>query len=480
MVSDAIVFSHIKPEIQEKWERVRDRLRSSYGEAVFKSWLQALKLADIKNGQVMLTIPTRFMREWILTNYADNILRFWCFEEQGVQAVDIFVRPEAPSANTAATSAHQQSVVPLPSGTAGFAQPPVAANEDKPLTPDAISAPLDPRYTFDNFIVGKPNELAHAAARRVAETSTVAPGCNPLFIYGGVGLGKTHLMHAIAWHIRKNDPKRKVLYLSAEKFMYLFVRALRTKDTVSFKEYFRSVDVLMIDDVQFISGKDSTQEEFFHTFNALVDQNKQLVISGDRSPSDLEGMEERVRSRLGWGLVADIHATSYELRLGILQAKVEKMPGCNVPQKVLEFLAHKITSNVRELEGALNRVVAHATLVGTSITLENTQDVLHDLLRANDRRITIEDIQKKVAAHFNIKVSDMHSARRSVAIARPRQIAMYLSKRLTSKSLPEIGRKFGGKDHTTVMHAVKRIEEISRGDQEFSDEVELLMRMLQS
>jgi len=226
MVSDAIVFSHIKPEIQEKWERVRDRLRSSYGEAVFKSWLQALKLADIKNGQVMLTIPTRFMREWILTNYADNILRFWCFEEQGVQAVDIFVRPEAPSANAAAASAHQQSVVPLPSGTAGFAQPPVAANEDKPLTPDAISAPLDPRYTFDNFIVGKPNELAHAAARRVAETSTVAPGCNPLFIYGGVGLGKTHLMHAIAWHIRKNDPKRKVLYLSAEKFMYLFVRAL--------------------------------------------------------------------------------------------------------------------------------------------------------------------------------------------------------------------------------------------------------------
>lgn len=476
MVSDSVVFSNIKPELQQKWENVRERLRASYGEAIFKSWLQALKLADVKNGQVMLTVPTRFMREWILTNYADNILRFWCLEEGTVQAVDVFVRPEAPQIVQNA-SAQTSTVASINENLPAQHNP---ANEDKPLTPDAISAPLDPRYTFENFIVGKPNELAHAAARRVAESTTVAPGCNPLFMYGGVGLGKTHLMHAIAWHIRRHDPARKVLYLSAEKFMYLFIRALRSKDTVAFKEYFRSVDVLMIDDVQFISGKDSTQEEFFHTFNALVDQNKQLVISGDRSPSDLEGMEERVRSRLGWGLVADIHTTSYELRLGILQSKIEKMPNCHVPMKVLEFLAHKITSNVRELEGALNRVVAHATLVGTQITLENTQDVLHDLLRANDRRITIEDIQKKVAAHFNIKVSDMHSARRSVAIARPRQIAMYLAKKLTSKSLPEIGRKFGGKDHTTVMHAVKRIDEISRQDQEFADEVELLMRMLQS
>jgi chromosomal replication initiator protein len=299
-------------------------------------------------------------------------------------------------------------------------------------------------------------------------------------VYGGVGLGKTHLMHAIAWHIRKTDPSRKVVYLSAEKFMYLFIRAIRSKDTMAFKEYFRSVDVLMVDDVQFISGKDSTQEEFFHTFNALVDQNKQLIISGDRSPADLEGMEERVKSRLGWGLVADVHSTTYELRLGILQAKLEKVPGAQVPQRVLEFLAHKITSNVRELEGALNRVVAHATLVGGPVTMESTQEVLHDILRANDRRITIEDIQKKVAAHFNIKVSDMHSARRSVSIARPRQIAMYLAKKLTTKSLPEIGRKFGGKDHTTVMHAVKRIDELSRGDKEFADDVELLMRMLQS
>ena len=284
----------------------------------------------------------------------------------------------------------------------------------------------------------------------------------------------------IAWHIRRSNPNRKVMYLSAEKFMYQFIKALRFKEAFAFKEYFRSVDVLMIDDVQFISGKDSTQEEFFHTFNALVDQNKQLVISADRSPSDLDGVEERIKSRLGWGLVADIHSTTYELRLGILQSKVETMPHVEVPAKVLEFLAHKITSNVRELEGALNRVVAHAALVGRPISLETTQDVLKDLLRANDKRVTVEDIQKQVAAHYNIKVSDMHSARRSRVVARPRQVAMYLSKRLTTKSLPEIGRRFGGKDHNTVMHAVKRIEELMATDQEFSSELEMLNRMVQS
>jgi chromosomal replication initiator protein len=341
---------------------------------------------------------------------------------------------------------------------------------------DESFAHLDPRFTFDNFVVGKPNELAHAAARRVADATSVT--FNPLFLYGGVGLGKTHLMHAIAWQIRRKDPNRRVLYLSAEKFMYQFIRALRFKDTMAFKEQFRSVDVLMIDDVQFISGKDSTQEEFFHTFNALVDQNRQVVISADKSPSDLEGMEERLRSRLGWGLVADIHPTTYELRLGILQAKAEAMNAA-IPAKVLEFLAHKITSNVRELEGALNRIVAHAELVGRSITLESTQEVLHDLLRANDRRITIDEIQKRVAEHFNIRLSDMHSARRARAVARPRQVAMYLAKQLTARSLPEIGRKFGGRDHTTVMHAVRKIEELKTTDPTFAEDIELLRRMLE-
>ena len=340
---------------------------------------------------------------------------------------------------------------------------------------DEIGAPLDPRLTFSNFVVGKSNELAHAAARRVAESDKVT--FNPLFLYSGVGLGKTHLMHAIAWHIKERHPDRKVIYISAEKFMYLFIRALRYKNIMAFKEMFRNIDVLMIDDVQFISGKESTQEEFFHTFNALVDQNRQVIISADKSPSDLEGMEERMKSRLGWGLVADIHPTTYELRLGILHSKAEQM-GIHVPQEVMEFLAHKITSNVRELEGAMNRVAAHANLVGREITVEGTQEVLRDLLRANDRRVTVEEIQKKVAEHFAIKLSEMHSARRARVVARPRQIAMYLCKTLTTKSLPEIGRKFGGRDHTTVMHAVKKIEEIMTTDSSMLEDVNLLKRLI--
>jgi chromosomal replication initiator protein len=453
------------------WQQISDKLLAQYGEAVFRSWIKPIHFAGVSQGRVELAVPTRFIREWVLTHYGDTIRDLWEDEPSTESYALDFIVPALganPSENAMAAT-----VISNASWQASASE----AENDAQIE---MGATLDPRYTFDNYVVGKPNELAHAAARRVAETANVVPGCNPLFLYGGVGLGKTHLMHAIAWQIRKSNPQRRVLYLSAEKFMYQFIKALRCKEAFAFKEHFRSVDVLMIDDVQFISGKDSTQEEFFHTFNALVDHNKQLIISGDRSPSDLEGIEERVRSRLGWGLVADIHATSYELRLGILQSKIDLMTNVEVPQKVLEFLAHRITSNVRELEGALNRVVAHATLVGRPITLETTQEVLQDLLRANDRRISIEDIQKHVATHYNIKVSDMHSARRSRAVARPRQVAMYLSKKLTSKSLPEIGRKFGGKDHTTVMHAVKRIEELMAADSEMARDVELIERIVQS
>jgi chromosomal replication initiator protein len=283
-------------------------------------------------------------------------------------------------------------------------------------------------------------------------------------------------MHAIAWHVRHHAPGRKVIYLSAEKFMYQFIRALRFRSTMDFKEQFRSVDLLMIDDVQFISGKDSTQEEFFHTFNALVDQNRQIVISADKSPSDLD-IEERMRSRLGWGLVADIHPTTYELRLGILESKAEQM-GLRLPQKIMEFLAHKITSNVRELEGALNRIGAHTQLVRRDLSLETVQELLQDLLRANERRVTIDEIQRRVAEHFNMKMAEMTSSRRARVVARPRQVAMYLAKQLTQRSLPEIGRKFGGRDHTTVMHAVKKIEELMGSDRALAEDVDLLHRML--
>ena len=445
--------------IDTLWAHVRARMRREYGEAEFKSWLKPLTLIDVRDGRLRLAIATRFMRDWVRTHYAERILGLWNDEGGEVTAIDIAIASPRATAKTSTRRAR-----PDPA--------------DFTHTDEArIGALLDPRFKFADFVIGKPNELAHAAARRVAEASAVP--FNPLFLYGGVGLGKTHLMHAIGWHIMEHDPSRRIAYMSAEKFMYHFIRAVRYKDQMAFKEQFRSVDVLMIDDVQFISGKDSTQEEFFHTFNALIDQNRQIVISADKSPSDLEGLEERLRSRLGWGLVADIHPSSYELRLGILQSKSEALH-VEIPPKVLEFLAHKITSNIRELEGALNRIVAHATLIGRPITLETTQDVLKDLLRANDRRVTIDEIQKKVAEHFNIRVADMHSARRARAVARPRQVAMYLSKQLTARSLPEIGRKFGGRDHTTVMHAVRRIEELKSNDRAFAEDVELLRRMLES
>jgi chromosomal replication initiator protein len=421
-----------------------------------------MTVRGLTDGVITISVPTRFMRDWAAAHYQDRLTELWRAENAMLQRIEVVVHT-APGSDT------QEN----PSKRAG--QENLYAAQNPKLNED-LCAPLDGRFTFDQFVVGKPNEFAYAAARRVAEADSVL--FNPLFLYGGVGLGKTHLMHAIAWHIRQSQPERTVIYLSAEKFMYRFISALREKNTVDFKSQFRSVDVLMIDDVQFIAGKDSTQEEFFHTFNALVDQGRQIVISADKSPSDLEGMEERLVSRLNCGLVADIHATTYELRLGILQSKAHKM-GAEVPTKVLEFLAHKITANVRELEGALNRVVAHSQLVGRNITLETSQDVLRDLLRANDRRVTIEEIQKQVASHFNVRISDMHSARRARSVARPRQVAMYLAKQLTSRSLPEIGRKFGGRDHTTVMHAVRKVEELRGHDTTFDEDVELLRRMLE-
>jgi chromosomal replication initiator protein len=270
-----------------------------------------------------------------------------------------------------------------------------------------------------------------------------------------------------------------VVYLSAEKFMYQFIKALRFKDTMSFKELFRSADVLMVDDVQFIGGKETTQEEFFHTFNTLVDRGRQIVISADRSPCELAGLEERIRSRLGWGLVVDVHPTTYELRLEILQTKAAMIAGeVEIPQAVLEFLARRITSNVRELEGALNRIVAQATLVGRAITLDLAQEILQDLLRAYERRVTIEEIQRRVAEHYGIRIADMHSARRARAVARPRQVAMYLAKQLTPRSLPEIGRKFGGRDHTTVMYAIRKIEDLRTTEPHMSDDIETLRRLL--
>jgi chromosomal replication initiator protein len=463
---------------QYEWNRVLGQLKQEVGETAYRRWLAPVNVQRIDGGEAVIGAPARFFRDWIASHYADRILALWRAQNRQVKRVSVIVAPavHTPGAAVSRRSEDQMQSRPEP----GLLAAPAAVfeiGEDR-----AQQSGLDPRFTFENFVVGKPNELAHAAARRVAEACAgpvrMVP-FNPLFLYGGVGLGKTHLMHAVAWHVRKHACGRKVIYLSAEKFMYQFIRALRFKSTMDFKEEFRSVDLLMIDDVQFISGKESTQEEFFHTFNALVDQNRQIVISADKSPSDLEGLEERMRSRLGWGLVADLHPTTYELRLGILQSKAEQS-NIQLPRKVMEFLAHKITSNVRELEGALNRIVANVQLVGRDITLESAQEELHDLLRSHERRVTIDEIQRRVAEHFNIKLVEMTSDRRARIVARPRQVAMYLAKQLTTRSLPEIGRKFGGRDHTTVIHAVRKIDELMQTDPVLAEDVELLRRMLQS
>ena len=451
------------------WGQVRERLLVEIGQNHYRNWIEPLELSGLEAGVATFIVPTNFVGNWVQRNYGDRIMRH-------MSAFEPVSRLEFSVAPTARMSTRVQPVDVAADDVAVAAG---AVHRDE--TEELPGAPLDPRYTFDSFVVGKPNQLAHAAARRVAEGGKVT--FNPLFLYGGVGLGKTHLMHAIAWDIQARNPALKVVYLSAEQFMYRFVQALREKQMMDFKHLFRSVDVLMVDDVQFIAGKDSTQEEFFHTFNALVDQNKQIVLSADRAPGEIKDLEERIKSRLQSGLVVDLHPTDYELRLGILQTKVsryrEEYPELKITDGVLEFLAHRISTNVRVLEGALMRLFAFASLVGQEITLEKAQDALADILRATDRKVTVEEIQRKVAEHYNIRMSDMVGPKRQRSIARPRQVAMWLAKRLTTRSLPDIGRRFGGRDHTTVMHGVRKIEELRASDPQIAEDLELLRRALE-
>ncbi|MDF0601948.1 chromosomal replication initiator protein DnaA [Psychromarinibacter sp. C21-152] len=458
---------------EELWGKIKNELADVVGSDHYRNWIEPLRFAGLNEGTATFHVPTNFIGDWVSRNYSDLILGR--LKAAGVPVTRLnFTLP-------------QHRTQPRPSA----AQPMAAAPRPAPRQAQAAGgggddglpgAPLDPRFTFDRFVVGKPNELAHAAAKRVAEGAEVT--FNPLFLYGGVGLGKTHLMHAIAHELTNRRDGLRVVYLSAEQFMYRFVQALRDKQMMDFKQLFRSVDVLMVDDVQFIAGKDSTQEEFFHTFNALVDQNKQIVISADRAPNEIKQMETRISSRLQCGLVVDLHPTDYELRLGILQQKVENQrqqyPDLVIADGVLEFLAHRISNNVRVLEGALMRLFAFATLVGREINLELTQECLSDILRASDRKISIEEIQRRVSEHYNIRLSDMIGPRRLRALARPRQVAMYLSKQLTSRSLPEIGRRFGNRDHTTILHGVKKIEELMAQDSQLADDIELLRRSLEA
>ena len=454
--------------LAQAWETIRAGLRRSIGVRTFDGWLKPLTLGecDLASGTLKLIAPSEFMANWATTHFVDHLLQGW--------------RALLPQVR-------QVSIVPA-SGTersALFAGD-VADAEPQPAAPEEIAAvesgprcgtPLEARYTFDSFVVGKANEVAYNASRTLAEGGKLV--FNPLFLHGGTGLGKTHLMHAIGHEYLARHPGAKVVYMSAEKFMFEFVSAMRAKDTFSFKQRLRAADLLMIDDVQFIAGKESTQEEFFHTMNELISAGRRLVISADRSPQDLDGIESRILSRLSWGLVADVNPADFELRLNILTRKLQAMPQANVPQDVVMFLARRISANVRELEGALNRVVAYAALSGKPVDVDFTQATLADILRANQRRVTIDEIQRKVSDHYRIRQAEMSSARRAREVARPRQVAMYLAKQLTPRSLPEIGRRFGGRDHTTVIHAVKQIEKLRQTDAELDADVRLLIRQLE-
>jgi chromosomal replication initiator protein len=446
---------------EKMWGQVKDALRETIGKNNFTTWIEPLRFIGATNGVAEFGVNTVFQGDWVSRNFGDEIQRQITKAGGKVDRLTFTV---------------SKSDRPVVASKPKVARKVAAKTSD--ILPDAS---LDKRFTFDSFVVGKPNELAHAAARRVGEGGPVS--FNPLFLYGGVGLGKTHLMHAIAWELKERSPELRVVYLSAEQFMYRFIQALRDKQMMDFKELFRSVDVLMVDDVQFIAGKESTQDEFFHTFNALIDQNKQIIISADCAPGEINGLEDRIRSRLQWGLVVDLHPTDYELRLGILQQKVEQYRSqyqdIDISDGVLEFLAQRISTNVRVLEGALTRLFAFASLVGREITLDMVQESLADILRQSDRKVTMDEIMRKTCDYYNVRMSDLLSPKRSRNIARPRQMAMWLAKNLTTRSYPEIGRRFGNRDHTTAMHAVRKIDELKAQDAQIAEDAELLRRMLE-
>jgi len=470
---------------KEIWERVRARLRALLGEQVYVSWFGSMSHEAIDGETVRLSVPTRFLKNWVQSHYAEKLLACWKAELPAVRRIEIVLRTAVLRDNTIKA----KPVEPVETAREARNGPAERADTRAAMLPaqaahEALGgSPLDPRLSFDTFVVGRSNTLAHAAGKQVALARRgEAVMFNPIYIHAGVGLGKTHLLQSIAW-AGNAAPDRKVLYLTAEKFMYGFVAALKAQTALAFKEALRGIDVLVIDDLQFLQGK-STQVEFCHTLNALIDAGRQVVIAADRPPSDLESLDDRVRSRLAGGLVVEIGTLEEDLRLEILKSRVAAArahhQGFDVPQPVLAFIAKSVTHNGRDLDGALNRLLAHNKLTGHPVTMDMAERAVRDLIRPQEpKRVKIEDIQRVVARQYNVSRSDLLSSRRTANVVRPRQIAMYLAKTLTLRSLPEIGRRFGGRDHTTVLHAVRKIENLVDNDNVLAEEIELLKRLLQ-
>ena len=469
---------------QERWSRVKGRLRAEVGEDIFSSWFGRMDLEGVENETARLSVPTRFLKSWIQSHYSERVLTCWQAENEAVRRIEVSVRSAVIRSMTATPKPAEPMEMPRALSSKFDGSDPRALTAPLSAVHDALGgSPLDARLTFETYAVGRSNTLAHAAAKQVAVARRGdVVMFNPLYIHAGVGLGKTHLLHAVTWAGNASG-ERKVLYLTAEKFMYGFVSALKTQTALAFKEALRGIDVLVIDDLQFLQGK-STQAEFCHTLNALIDAGRQVVIAADRPPTDLESLDDRVRSRLAGGLVVEMGPLGEELRLEILKSRVTAArahhPGFDVPETVLTFIAKAVTHNGRDLEGALNRLLAHSKLTGQPVTLEMAEREVRDLIRPQEpKRVKIEDIQRVVARQYNVSRSDLLSSRRTANVVRPRQVAMYLAKTLTLRSLPEIGRRFGGRDHTTVLHAVRKIENLVGNDPALADEIELLKRQLQ-
>ena len=462
--------------VAQAWACVRANLRLSAGARLFDQWLAPIALVDGEDVQdIRLTLPSAFMTTWVKSHYADRLLHEFRAVLPGVRSVEIDTAPRVAPVQVIAAPVVEAAPAPAPTTVvAAPASAPIGSQDGG----EAAERPaLDPRLTFDRFVVDPSNMVALNAARALAQPGPVR--FSPLFLHGGTGQGKTHLMNAIAHDFLASHPNAQVMLMSAERFMFEFVAAMRARDTFAFKARLRSCDLLLIDDLQFIAGKDATQEEFFHTVNEIMAAGKRLVIAADRAPQALDGVEPRILGRLSAGLVADIRPSSPELRHAVLMRRIADMPDVKVPGEVIEMLASRITSSIRELEGALTRVTAYAMLTGETIDMAFAQATLGDMLRGAQRRVTIDQIQKAVADHFEMKPLDLVSARRARAVARPRQIAMYLAKRLTTRSLPEIGRKFGGRDHSTVIHAVRRIEELRDTDRDVDGAVRVLLGQLE-
>ena len=475
-----------KSELRETWERVVTRLRAELGEELYASWFARMEPEEIAGKTLIVTLPTKFLQNWVRTHYYAKVLKIVSKEYGGIDAVTMKVRPRGVPVRTSAgteggdaKSAQGRSGQGRGDGGGGAMQ----GGRNGGGADDRGSS-LDHNYTFETFLTGGSNSLAHSASRRVADAAPGLPlSFNPLYIHANAGLGKTHLLHAISWRIRQVHPARKVLYLTAERFMYHFLGALKAKDVLPFKDYFQSVDVLLIDDFQFLQGK-SMQQEFCHTFNSLVDMKRQVIIAADLPPAQLDSIDGRMRSRLAGGLVVDIQAPDIDLRRRILRARLDgamlKDPSISVTDDILEFIANRITGGGRELEGALNRIIASQSLMRAPLTVDQSALALRDLVQTTDvQRIKIDDILKVVGRHFNVPKADLLSPRRARSIVRPRQIGMYLAKTLTTRSLPEIGRRFGGRDHSTVLHAVRKIEELMHADEKLSREVNMLIRLLE-